>query len=91
MITNWPFLLPGVLPSVADIVCCAGLSTWGNSSSSQKEGMSIPYQGGKMDQNAILEERREELLKEAKMTDGQRQLFLYKELWAVEEALSRID
>lgn len=44
-----------------------------------------------MDQNAILEERREELLKEAKMTDGQRQLFLYKELWAVEEALSRID
>jgi len=87
MITNWPFLLPGVLPSVADIVCCAGLSTWENSSLSTniaghpKEACMI--------QKEMLEERREELLKEAKANTAQ--MSTYLELIQLDEMLSRLD
>lgn len=43
------------------------------------------------DQTATLEKKREQLVTEAKMADGRQQLFLYQELWAIEETLIRID
>ena len=94
MITNWPFLNP---PRSAPQRSRHCLLRWvehlGDRSLQRKTGDVHPStQGGKMDdQTATLEKKREQLVTEAKMADGRQQLFLYKELWAIEETLIRID